>query len=503
MKRLVLPLLLGLSAAAFAQRPRGDAPPQAPATTPAAGPIRPIVIDPVVTKHTITVGGRPLAYTATAGTLPVRNEDGEIEGHLFFVAYTKDGADLVARPVTFAYNGGPGSSSAWLHMGVFGPRRVALNDDGSMPKPPYRLADNGETWLESTDVVMVDAMGTGYSRPTSAETARKYYGLQGDIQAYGEFVRAYLNRYGRNRSPVYIAGESYGGIRTAGLSGYLTERGVGLSGAIIISGVENYITLSNGRGNDVPFVGFLPSFAATAWYHKRLGNRYGTVEAATADAERFAAGDYTLALMAGTGMPEAERRNVARRMADLTGLSEAYVMRANLRVTPGAFEKELLRDQGKVTGRLDSRITGEDATDNGSGPEFDPADATITPPYNMMVNDYLATELGVRVDERYRITNYGTGWDYGPGGRGYPDTSEALRQALQKNPHMKVLFACGYYDLACPYFAQRFTVNHMDLRPDQASRLSFQFYPAGHMLYVERGSREKFKRDVDAFYAGR
>lgn len=482
------------------QRNRGEVGAPAPASP---SSYRPIVIEPNVTKHTISVGGKTLNYTATAGTLPIRNDDGEIEGHLFFVAYTKDGVPSPTRPVTFAYNGGPGSSSAWLHMGVFGPRRVALNDDGSMPAPPYKLVDNQETWLESTDVVMVDAMGTGYSRPATAELGRKFYGLQGDIQAYGEFVRAYLNRYGRNKSPIYIAGESYGGIRTAGLSGYLTDRGIGLSGAIIISGVENFITLRNGQGNDVPFVGYFPSFAATAWYHKKLGSRYRTVEAVVADAERFAAGDYTLALMAGSSLSPQEKAKVAKRMGELCGLSETYLLRANLKVTPGAFFKELLRDRGQVTGRLDSRILGEDATDNGNGPEFDPSDAAITPPFNMLVNDYLSNELGLRVEDRYRLTNYGTGWDYGPGGGGYPDTSGQLRQALQKNPHLRVLFACGYYDLACPFFAQKFTVNHMDLRPDQMARLSFQYYPAGHMLYIEKGSREKFKRDIDAFYAGR
>lgn len=509
MKPLVVSALLALAVVSSAQNPRGDGAQRnrggdaTPPATATPGAIKPIVIEPVPSKHTITVNGHPLAYTAYAGTLPIRNDDGEVEGHLFFVAYMKDGADLATRPITFAYNGGPGSSSAWLHMGVFGPRRVALNDDGSMPKPPYKIVDNQETWLESTDVVMVDAMGTGYSRPATADLAKKFYGMQGDIQAYGEFVRAFLNKYSRNRSPVYIAGESYGGIRTAGLSGYLTERGVGLTGAVIISGVENFITLSNGRGNDVPFVGYLPSFTATAWYHKKLSARLQKdLPTTLAEAEKFAANEYTVALMAGTSLSPTEKSKVAKRLAELTGLSETYVSRANLKVTPGMFFKELLRDEGKVTGRLDSRITGEDATDTGAGAEFDPSDAAITPPYNMLVNDYLANELGVRVDERYRLTNYGTGWDYGQGGRGYPDTSEQLRQALQKNGHMKVMFACGYYDLACPYFAQKFTVNHMDLREDQLSRLSFQFYPAGHMVYIEKGSREKLKRDIDAFYSG-
>ncbi len=460
-----------------------------------------ITIEPVSTKHTITLKGAPLAYTATAGTLPLRNDDGEVEAHIFYVAYTKDGAELGSRPVTFAYNGGPGSSSAWLHMGVLGPRRVAMNDDGTMPKPPFRVVDNQETWLESTDVVMVDAIGTGYSRPANAEVARRFYSMTGDIAAFGEFVRAYLAKTKRFNSPVYLAGESYGGIRTAGLAGYLTQRGIGLSGAIIVSGVENYITSREARGNDVPYVSFLPTYAATAWYHKKT--KFPSVEAATAAAEKFALGEYTTALMAGSSMSAAERAKVVKRHAELTGLSETFVSNSNLRVSPQAFFKELLRSEGKTVGRLDARITAQDATDAGVRTDFDAADAAITPPYYMAVNDYLAKELNVTSDERYRLNNYGSGWEYGLQNGGFPDTSGDLRDAMARNPHMKVLFNCGYYDMACPYFGQKFTVNHMDLRPEQMARISFTYYPAGHMMYTEKGSREKLKRDIDAFYASR
>lgn len=458
--------------------------------------------EPVVTKHTMTFHGAPLSYTATTGLMPIRNDDGEIEGRLFYVAYTKDGEDPTRRPVTFSYNGGPGSSSMWLHMGCLGPRRVVLEKDGSMPQPPFRLEDNQETWLDKTDVVMIDAMGTGYSRPEKAELGKKFYGMQGDIAAFGEFVRAYLGKNHRYASPLFLAGESYGGIRTAGLSNYLLDHGIALNGAVIISGVTNFATLDAGRGNDVPFIGYLPSMAATAWYHHRLGNRYPTVDSLVREVEKFASGEYADALLEGSSMSPAKTKAVAAKVASYTGLSTQYVMNSHLRIRPREFFKEILREEGKTVGRLDSRFTGQDAREVGSGPEYDPAEAAVTPVFNSMVNDYLERELSFARDDRYRMNNYGGmgGWDYGRGGDGYPDTSEDLRQALVQNPHMKLMFACGYYDLACPYWGMHYTVNHMDLGPAQMSRISWGFYPAGHMMYIDSVSRVELKKDVDAFY---
>lgn len=491
MKPILLLSSLALAAAAVAQT--------APATPPKTPDNQ---IDPVVTQHTINFHGSPLAYTATAGTLPIRNDDGEVEGRIFFVAYTKETSDPSTRPVTFAYNGGPGSSSMWLHLGSLGPRRVVLEKDGSIPKPPFKLADNQETWLDKTDVVMVDAMGTGYSRVEKPEYGKKFYGMRGDIAAFGEFVRAYLAKYHRFSSPIFLAGESYGGIRTAGLSNYLLDKGIALNGAIIISGVTNYGTLDAGRGNDVPYIGNLPSMAATAWYHKKLGTKYPNLENLLREVEAFADGEYAQALLDGSSLSPAKLKSVAGKLAGYTGLSERYVMNAHLRVGPWEFFKELLRDEGKTVGRLDSRFTGQDAREVGSGPEYDPADANITAPFTSMINDYLERELNLNREDRYRMNNYGGtgGWDYGRGGEGYPDTSEDLRQALVQNPHMKLMFLCGYYDLACAYWGMHFTVNHMDLGPAQMSRISWNFYPAGHMMYIEQGSREKMKKDLDAFY---
>ena len=522
MKRLGLFLLLAMAVAAPAQqgergqgerrgqrqlepganRPPGTNVPANPQLPLPGTAVAPLNVVPVSTDHTITYHGAPLAYTATAGSLALKTDEGETDGSLFFVAYTKKGEDPSTRPITFVYNGGPGSSSVFVHLGTMGPRRVALNDDGTMPKPPFKLVDNQETWLASTDIVAVDAMGTGFSRPTSAENGRKFYGVQGDLDGFGRFIQTYLAKYRRYGSPIFLAGESYGGIRTAGLSGWLIDRGVALNGAIIISGVENEITLNGGRGNDVPFMGYLPSFCATAWYHKRLSPRLEkSLDATLAECEKFTLGEYASALAAGSSLDAARQKAVAEKLSEYTGIPEDYIVKSHLRITPAQFFKQELREKGLVVGRYDARLTGEDASDLGDRAEFDPSDAAVTPTFNSAINQYLTGELNLDVPERYRLNNYGSGWDYGPGGRGYPDVSDSLRQAMQKNPHMKLLFVCGRYDLACPYFAQQFTVNHLDLRPDQRARVSFDYYLSGHMVYIERGSREKLARDIDGWYA--
>jgi carboxypeptidase C (cathepsin A) len=490
MKSLFLISIIFLASASFAQKPDAAA----------AKPTEPTPDS--VTKHTITFKGEPLAYSATAGLMPIRNDEGEVDGRMFYVAYTKDGERPEGRPLTFAYNGGPGSSTMWLHMGMLGPRRVVLEKEGGMPRPPFRLADNQETWLDKTDLVMIDAMGTGYSRPEKPDLGKKFYGMRGDIAAFGEFVRAYLAKNQRFSSPLFLAGESYGGIRTAGLASYLLNRGIALNGAIIISGVTNYGTLDSGRGNDVPFIGFLPSMAATAWYHKKLDKKYSNLDDLLAEVQAFASGEYAQALLAGSSFGDAKTKTVAKKLAGYTGLSETYVMNSHLRVSEFAFFKELLRDQGKTVGRLDSRYVGQDAREVGNGPEYDASSAAITPVYNSMVNDYISRELKYVREDRYRMNNYGGmgGWDYGQGGDGYPDTSEDLRRALVQNPYMKLLFTCGYYDLACPYWAMHYTVDHMDLSPKQLAQVSWSYYPSGHMMYVDDASREKMKKDIDAFY---
>lgn len=483
---------------------RGQAPgaPGAPTTPPPADGegLRPF--GTFVTHHTITLHGQPLDYTATAGVIPIKSDEGEVEGQLFYVAYTKDGADPATRPVTFAYNGGPGSSSIFVHLGALGPRRVAMNDDGSMPQPPFHMVDNQETWLGDTDVVIVDAMGTGYSRLAKPDYGRLFYSVQGDIAAYGQFISSYLGMNRRFVSPVFLAGESYGGIRTAGLAGYLIDHGIALNGATIISGVENYLTLSPQRGNDVPYITYFPTYATTAWYHKRLSRAQEakSVDQIADEAEKFAFGDYANALLMGTEMPKAQYDHIVRRAAELTGLSETFVRQSHLRIAPQRYFKELLRDKGLTIGRYDGRLTATDALEIGDRPEFDPSDAAVTPVFNSMAQQYLPTELGIKTDLEYRLNNYGGGpWDFGTR-NGYADTSEDLRRAFAKNPYMKLMFVCGRYDLACPFGAAHFTVNHMDLNPSQLANVSFAYFPAGHMVYIERSSREKLQRDVSNFY---
>lgn len=444
-----------------------------------------------------------LDYTATAGSLLLRDDKGAVEQRMFAVSYVKKGETVAARPVIFAYNGGPGSASLWLHMGALGPRRVAMNDDGTMPKPPFRTVDNAETWLAFADIVMVDAPGTGYSRLEKDDIARRVYGVRGDIESFGRFVQGWLQANGRYGSPVFLAGESYGGIRTAGLSNWLLQNGVALNGAIVISGTMSYATLDAARGNDLPYQGFLPTFATTAWYHRKLSPalQRKSVEEVAKEAAAFAGGPYAAALNAGTSLPEAEIVRVARRYAELTGLDATYVRRANLRVSDGQFYKELLRDRGRTVGRLDARLTGQDANDL-DGPEDDPSMTAITPPFVSAYKDYIGRELGYPTSDRFRIFNDTTGGPWqGTSRDAYTDTSEDLRQAMTRNPYMRVLFACGYYDLACPWYATKWTVDHMDLRKPQLDRIEWAYYPAGHMMYTERGSRVKLRDDVARFVA--
>lgn len=458
---------------------------------------------PVETKHSITIHGQKIAYTATAGYIPIRNTEGEIQGRMFFVAYSKDGADAAKRPVTFAYNGGPGSASLWLHLGTIGPRRAQMNDDGSLPKPPYHLVDNQESWLPETDIVMIDAMGTGYSRLAKKDYANAFYGPQADISSFGEFIREYLSKYHRFSSPVFIAGESYGGIRSAGLSDYLLDHGTALSGVIIVSGTMNFQTLDSARGNDLPYIGFFPSFATVAWYHKKLSPEMQakSVEEVAHEAESFASGEYANALQRGSSLSDTEKEQVAKRMSELTGLKETYILQSHLRVPEFRFFKELLRDEGLTTGRYDARLTGKDATEAGNGPEYDASDVAVTPVFYSCMADYLSGELGYVSDLKYRMWNEDrAGWP--DNSDGYLDTSDSLRQALNKNPYMKVMFCCGWYDLACPYFATRYSVNHMDLGAKQMANISFHYYPAGHMMYIEKSARESLSKDVATFIEG-
>jgi carboxypeptidase C (cathepsin A) len=459
--------------------------------------------EPVVTEHEIKIGDETLAYTATAGTLPILNDEGEPDAHIFYIAYAKkDVEDKDSRPLMFSFNGGPGSASVWLHLGALGPRIIRMPDDASFARPPFRLSDNEATWLKFTDLVFIDPVGTGYSRAAKPELNRQFHGLRGDIQSVGDFIRLYLTREERWGSPLYLVGESYGTTRASGLSDYLVEHGVALNGIVLVSTVLNFQTLRFGQGNDLPYLVYLPSYAATAWYHKKLPDDLQRKDLPDflKEVEDWTVNEYNQALERGDRMSDDERAEVVRRLARYTGLSERYVENSDLRIEIMHFCKELLRDRKKTVGRLDSRYIGVDESAVGETAENDPSMSAIRPPYTSAFQQYIRGELGFKTDRPYHILGEGVGqWDYGPAGNGYADTSAALRDALAKNPYMKIHVAQGYYDLATPFFATGYTLSHMDLSPEQRENFSTSEYRAGHMMYVHGPSLKELTDNVEEF----
>lgn len=467
----------------------------------------------VVTHHTATIGGQEIAYTATTGTLVLREEaekEGASEGEkaraaFFFVAYTRDGVEDVARrPITFSFNGGPGSSSVWLHLGLLGPRRAAMDEIGGLPPPPYQLSANPHSLLDETDLVFIDPVSTGFSRAVPGEKPRDFHTFKRDIETVGDFIRLYTTRYLRWPSPKFLIGESYGTTRAAGLSGYLQDRhGLFLNGIMLISSILDFQTAAFTPGNDLPYALFLPTYTATAWYHKRLSARLQVdLRATLREAEAFAQGEYASALMRGSALPAEDRARIATRLAELTGISAEWIDRANLKIEIHRFCKELLRDQRRTVGRLDSRFTGIDSDAAGETHEYDPSLTNIMGPYTAGFNDYVRRELKFESDLPYEILNPRVWpWKYSEDNR-YLNVSETLRKAMTVNPHLKVLVASGYYDLATPYLATERTFNHLGLDPSLQGNVSMRYYEAGHMMYIHVPSLAAQKADLAAFVRG-
>ena len=459
----------------------------------------------VTTHHTITIDGQAIAYTVTAGTIVLKEEaekKGEEEGasegekpkaSIFFIAYTRDGVDDPAsRPLTFSFNGGPGSSSVWLHLGVLGPRRVLLDDDGFALRPPYKLVDNEASLLDVTDLVFIDPVSTGFSRPVPGEKAKEFHGFKKDIESVGDFIRLYTSRYRRWLSPKFLIGESYGTTRAAGLSGYLQERhGLLLNGIMLVSSILDFQTADFDPGNDLPYMLFLPTYTATAWYHKPPAGRPASAAAGrgAGQVEAFAMGDYALALLQGAALPAEQRSAIAGKLARFTGLSQDYVERSDLRIDIFRFVKELLREQRRTVGRLDSRFSGIDRDAAGEHFEFDPSYAAIQGAYTACFNDYVRGDLQFESDLPYEILKglYLT-WSYKEFENQYVNVAETLRKAISMNPHLQVHVANGYYDLATPYFATTYTFNHLGLDPSLLDNVGMSFYEAGHMMYVHQPS---------------
>lgn len=499
---LLLALMLLLSQPP-AQQPSQQRP-QQPATGTGAETMRPLPDEPpIVTKHSIQLGGKELRYTVTTGFMPIKNaQSGETEARIFFMAYTLDDvADKTKRPLMFSFNGGPGSASVWLHLGALGPKRVKMQDEGWLPPPPYQLVNNEQTWLDQTDLVFIDPVGTGYSRAASAQLGQKFFSLQGDLDSVGEFIRMYLTRHERWASPLFLVGESYGTTRASGLSGLLVDKGIAFNGVLLISTVMNFQTLLFAPGNDLAYQLMLPSYTATAWYHKKLPSDLQSkpLRQVLDEAEKWTINDYSIALLKGDRLTAQERQKAIEQMARYTGLSKEFIDNCNLRVELGRFNKELLRDQKTTTGRLDSRFKGTDSNNAGEGPGFDPSMTAIRPPYTAVFNDYVRRELGFKSDLEYYILGGGVGrWDWGVN-NGYADTSVALRNAFNKNPFMKVFVAYGYYDMATPYFAAEYSVDHLNLNPSLRRNFTTAYYEAGHMMYIDTKSLAKLKQDVTAF----
>ena len=459
---------------------------------------------PIVTKHSVRVGSRTLNYTTTTGFMPIKNDrSGETEARIFYIAYTLDGvSDPKTRPLMFSFNGGPGSASVWLHLGAIGPRRVRMLDDGMMPPPPYDMEDNQQTWLDQTDLVFIDPVGTGYSRAAKQELASKFFGLKGDIESVGEFIRLYLGRSERWSSPLFLVGESYGTTRASGLSDYLFDHGVGLNGILLISTVMNFQTIRFADNNDLPLVLILPSYATTAWYHKKLSPQMQSksVSDVAKEAREFAGNEFMPALMRIDTLSPQERSNLADKYSQFTGLSRDYVERNNFRIELSKFMKELLRDRRRSIGRLDSRFLGIDRNASGDEPDDDPSMNAIRPPYTAAFNDYVRRDLGYKSDVEYYILGGGitSPWNWNTN-NGYADTSIPLRDAMAKNPYMKIFIGCGYYDMATPFYAAEYTVSALNLDPSLRKNIAFNYYEAGHMMYIEKNSLKKLKDDAAAF----
>ncbi len=452
-----------------------------------------------------------LHYRAAAGILPLLDEKLKTKANVFYVAYERlesEGEDAkpldpARRPITFAFNGGPGSSSVWLHLGALGPVRVKMGPEGEVLKS-QGLTPNETTWLEFTDLVFIDPVSTGYSRAEGDEDPKQFHGLDEDARAIGDFIRLYLTRSQRWLSPKYLVGESYGTTRASALAADIQTRlGVFIDGIVLVSPILQFQTTSFEIGNDVVYPLYLPGYTATAWFHKKLtGPLADNLNGAVAASEAYAKNEYLLALMEGTDLPPARREAAATRLSELTGLSKDFILRCDLRPTLGQFTKELLRDQGLTVGRLDSRYKGVDRSQARETPEYDPSYAAIQGPYTAALNAYVRGDLKFESDLNYEIlTGNVQPWNY-PQRNRYANVAESLRSAMSFNPNLRVLATSGHYDFATPQFAMRYTLAHMNLSPEQRARISQTFYESGHMMYVRDADRRKLYGDVAAFYAG-
>lgn len=455
---------------------------------------------PSVTQHEVTINGERIAYTATAGLMPIFDDKLKPKGNIFYIAYTRDGAEPGSRPIMFSFNGGPGSSSVWLHMGTLGPKRVAMGPEGEAPPLPTRIVENEYSWLDLADLVFIDPVSTGFSRPAEGEDAKQFHGLTEDIQSVAKFIRLYITRNNRWLSPKFLIGESYGGTRGAGLAGYMqSSMGISLNGVILVSPAVDFAALRFDENNDLPYVLFLPTYTATAWYHKKLPEDLLALPLAEVlrQSEDFAAGEYSSALLLGGRLDPARRDAVADSLARFTGLSRDFVLRADLRVKIFNFTKELLRDQQRSVGRFDSRYKGIDRDSVGATFDYDPSYAVVQGAYTAAINAYLRGDLKYETDDAYEVLTGVSPWKYPEGS--YVSTADSLRSAMTQNPSLKVMFTGGLYDLAVPYFTIRHVAAHLGIDPTLRANVRERYYGAGHMYYLRAEDLRQSKIDAAEF----
>jgi carboxypeptidase C (cathepsin A) len=512
MRSSLLAIALVLSAPAYAQANKaGDVPPkEQTAATPAPKPEQDtakasVAEDAQPVHRAIPFHGRTLAYTVTPGHVTIRNDDGEPIASMFYVAYTMPSTNGRPRPVTFLFNGGPGSSTMWLHLGSFGPLKIDASKPEMERPAPFRLLPNPDTLLDVSDLVFLDAPTTGLSRALGKAETKDLVGVDHDLDAFTRTIQRWLTVYGRWNSPKFIIGESYGTLRAAGLSHSLADHGVQLNGVTLMSSVLSIGLLFSSY--DQTYINILPTYAATAWYHNRIPNK-PPLDAFLQDARNFALGRYAAALQKGNSLSDQERREVASEAARFTGLTPEYFLANNLRVDPSRFRKELLRDLGRIVGRLDSRFTGSDPDRAGEAADYDPQDKAITGAWTAMINDYLFRDLGYRTPLTYRPNNSAVfplwDWKHSTGqGRAQmaADTSVDLAAAMRENPNLKLLSLNGLFDLATPFAGAEYDIGHMELGPVERQNIRYTYYPSGHMIYIDPVSAQKLKADLASFYA--
>ena len=456
---------------------------------------------PVLITNTVTISGERVTYTAETGMLPVLKADGTPHASVFYVAYTRsDVTNHTARPVTFCFNGGPGAASLFLHLGALGPRRAKMNPDGSQPAPPFTLVDNEYSVLNTSDLVFIDPVATGFSRAAKDEKANDFFGESADLDSVGEFIRLWTTRHDRWLSPKFLCGESYGVFRAAGLADHLRGRyGLYLNGLVLVSGVLDFATISGDTGNDLPYPLILPAYTAAAFYHKKLPpDLQLDLDKALAESRVFAQGEYAAALLEGAGLPPDERRKIVVELSRLTGLPSSVIEDNNLRVDPGVFRKQLLHNEGLILGAYDARLTGRDGDAAANGPEYDPASAAVMGPFSAAMNSYVRGELKFEDDLPYELLAGVQPWNYSAH-NSYPNASDRLASVMNQNPYLKILVCGGRCDLVCPIDTMRHSLEHMPVAAAYRKNVTFAEFDSGHMMYINLPDLQKLQGEIEKF----